>query len=48
MSCGLSSSPPAPKLTDRMAMLGVQCKERLRLYQEKIDIPMLLKMRRGE
>jgi len=31
-----------------MAMLAVQLKEnKLRLYQEKIDIPTLLKMRAG-
>ena len=36
------------ELADRMAMLGVQRKEKkLRLYQEKIDIPTLLKMRAG-
>lgn len=36
------------ELADRMAMLGVQSKEReLRLYQETIDIPTLLKMRAG-
>jgi ribonuclease HI len=36
------------ELADRMAMLGVQSKEKeLRLYQEKIDIPTLLKMRAG-
>ena len=34
------------ELADRMAMLGAQCKEKeLRLYQEKIDIRTLLKMR---
>jgi ribonuclease HI len=36
------------ELADRMAMLGAQSKEKqLRLYQEKIDIPALLKMRAG-
>jgi ribonuclease HI len=36
------------ELADRMAMLAVQSKEKeLRLYQEKIDIPTLLKMRAG-
>jgi ribonuclease HI len=36
------------ELADRMAMLGAQRKEKeLRLYQEKIDIPTLLKMREG-
>jgi len=36
------------ELADRMAMLGVQRKEKkLRPYQEKIDIPTLLKMRAG-
>ena len=36
------------ELADRMAMLGVQSKEkRLRLYRETKDIPTLLKMRRG-
>jgi ribonuclease HI len=36
------------ELADRMAMLGIQSKERtLRLYQETIDIPALLKMRTG-
>jgi len=30
-----------------MATLGAQSKEELRLYQEKIDIPTLLKMRAG-
>jgi ribonuclease HI len=36
------------ELADRMAMLGVQRKEaELRPYQEKIDIPALLKMRAG-
>ena len=36
------------ELADRMAMLGVQSKEKeLRLYQEKIDVPTLLKMRAG-
>jgi len=36
------------ELADRMAMLAVQRKEKeLRLYQEKMDIPTLLKMRAG-
>jgi len=36
------------ELADRMAMLGVQRREaELRPYQEKIDIPRLLKMRAG-
>ena len=36
------------ELADRMAMLGVHSKERkLRLYQETMDIPTLLKMRAG-
>jgi ribonuclease HI len=36
------------ELADRMAMLGVQSKEKeLRLYQETMDIPTLLKMRAG-
>jgi ribonuclease HI len=36
------------ELADRMAMLGAQRKEKeLRLYQERIDIPALLKMRAG-
>ena len=36
------------ELADRMAMLGAQRKEEeLRLYQGKIDIPTLLKMRAG-
>jgi ribonuclease HI len=36
------------ELADRMAMLGAQRKEKeLRLYQEKMDVPTLLKMRRG-
>jgi ribonuclease HI len=36
------------ELADRMAMLGTQCKEKeLRLYQETMDIPTLLKMRAG-
>jgi ribonuclease HI len=36
------------ELADRMAMLAVQRKEKkLRLYQEEIDIPTLLKMRAG-
>jgi ribonuclease HI len=36
------------ELADRMAMLAVQLKEEeLRLYQEEIDIPTLLKMRAG-
>jgi len=36
------------ELADRMAMLAVQRKEKkLRLYQETMDIPMLLKMRPG-
>ena len=36
------------ELADRMAMLGVQLKEKkLRPYQGKIDIPTLLKMRAG-
>jgi ribonuclease HI len=36
------------ELADRMAMLGAQSKEKeLRLYQEKMDIPTLLKMRAG-
>ena len=36
------------ELADRMAMLGAQSKEKeLRLYQGKIDIPTLLKMRAG-
>jgi ribonuclease HI len=36
------------ELADRMAMLGVQRKEKeLRPYQEKIDVPTLLKMRAG-
>ena len=36
------------ELADRMAMLGAQSKEKeLRLYQEKVDIPTLLKMRAG-
>jgi hypothetical protein len=35
-------------LADRIAILGVQRKEKdLRLYQEEIDIPTLLKMRAG-
>ena len=36
------------ELADRMAMLGVQRKEKeLRRYQDKIDIPTLLKMWAG-
>ena len=36
------------ELADRMAMLGAQSREKeLRSYQEKIDIPTLLKMRAG-
>jgi ribonuclease HI len=36
------------ELADRMAMLAVQSKEKeLRLYQETMDIPTLLKMRSG-
>jgi ribonuclease HI len=36
------------ELADRMAMLGAQSKEKeLRLYQETMDIPTLLKMRVG-
>ena len=36
------------ELADRMAMLGAQRKEKeLRLYQETMDIPTLLKMRAG-
>jgi ribonuclease HI len=36
------------ELADRMAMLGVQRKEKkLRLYREEMDIPTLLKMRAG-
>jgi ribonuclease HI len=36
------------ELADRMAMLGAQSKEKeLRLYQDKMDIPTLLKMRAG-
>ena len=36
------------ELADRMAMLGVQRKEKeLRLYQDKMDIPTLLKLRAG-
>jgi ribonuclease HI len=36
------------ELADRMAMLGTQRKEKeLRLYQETMDIPTLLKMRAG-
>jgi ribonuclease HI len=36
------------ELADRMAMLGVQSKEKeLRRYQETMDIPTLLKMRAG-
>ncbi len=36
------------ELAERMAMLGVQHKEKkLRPYQEEIDIPTLLKMRAG-
>jgi ribonuclease HI len=36
------------ELADRMAMLGAQSKEKtLRLYQETMDIPTLLKMRTG-
>ena len=36
------------ELADRMAMLGVQRKEKkLRLYQDKMDIPTLLKLRTG-
>jgi ribonuclease HI len=36
------------ELADRMAMLGVQRKEKeLRLYEETMDIPTLLKMRAG-
>jgi ribonuclease HI len=36
------------ELADRMAMLGAQSKEKeLRLYQETMDIPKLLKMRPG-
>jgi ribonuclease HI len=36
------------ELADRMAMLGAQRKETtLRLYEEAIDVPRLLKMRRG-
>ncbi|MGH7797232.1 MAG: viroplasmin family protein [Candidatus Binatia bacterium] len=36
------------ELADRMAMLGAQSKEKeLRLYEGKMDIPMLLKMRAG-
>jgi ribonuclease HI len=36
------------ELADRMAMLGAQSKEKeLRLYQQKIDIPTLLRMRAG-
>jgi ribonuclease HI len=36
------------ELADRMAMLGAQSKEKdLRLYQETMDIPTLLKMRAG-
>jgi ribonuclease HI len=36
------------ELADRMAMLGVQRKEKkLRRYQETMDIPVLLKMRAG-
>ena len=36
------------ELADRMAMLAVQRKEKqLRLYQEKMDIPTLLKLRAG-
>ena len=36
------------ELADRMAMIGAQRKEKnLRLYQEKIDIPALLKRRAG-
>jgi len=36
------------ELADRMAVLGVQRKEKeLRLYQEEMDIPTLLKMRSG-
>ena len=36
------------ELADRMAMLGVQRKEKkLRLYRETMDIPTLLKMRAG-
>jgi len=35
-------------IADRMAMIGAQRKEKkLRPYQEKIDIPTLLKMRAG-
>ena len=36
------------ELADRMAMLGVQSKEKkLRRYRETMDIPTLLKMRAG-
>ena len=36
------------ELADRMAMLAVRCKEKeLRMYQETMDIPTLLKMRAG-
>ena len=36
------------ELADRMAMLGAQSKEKkLRLYQEEMDIPTLLKMQAG-
>jgi hypothetical protein len=36
------------ELADRMAMLGAQSKEKaLRLYQETMDVPTLLKMRAG-
>lgn len=36
------------ELADRMAMLGAQSKEKeLRLYQETMDVPTLLKMRSG-
>ncbi len=36
------------ELADRMAMLGVQRKEKeLRLYQDEMDIPTLLKLRAG-
>jgi ribonuclease HI len=36
------------ELADRMAMLGVQSKEKeLRLYQDEMDIPTLLKLRAG-
>ena len=46
--CSAHVGTEGNELADRMAMVGAQRKEKeLRLYQEKMDIPTLLKLRAG-